>query len=494
MVLLIGTSFNGVATTHTEKGDEKVVTVERTDLAPFTEIEAGGIFNIIISQGETYKVIIEADENLLDKITTTVINNRLLIESSAIEKVTRLMITVVSPQYTAIIGSGASNFETNGIINSTNIYLDFSGASEANLNINSNKLTTNISGACDIKLAGNAGDFTATLSGASNLDAEKFLATKTTVDASGAASATVFAYEKGDAVVSGVADVEFVKSSNAIYKMVKEGYVGKDKTTGVSVSSGDDSISVNIGDIEVDVHEKGTKVRVGGREIKVDEDGNVDIKKVKRTRFDGHWGGINMGINGFLTTDNKFGVPPEYDFMEPKYQRSYQFNLNLWEQNFNLINNKFGLITGIGFQWNNYFFNNNVFLRGDSSVLYGYRERVDGRSYEKSKLVVSYLSVPLLMEYQTNKYSRSDSFHLTAGMIMGVHLKAHTKNVFNDSGKSKVKGREDYNIAPFRWDAHAGIGWGKINLFASYSLNSMFLNEKGPELYPFTVGITLLGW
>jgi hypothetical protein len=49
-------------------------------------------------------------------------------------------------------------------------------------------------------------------------------------------------------------------------------------------------------------------------------------------------------------------------------------------------------------------------------------------------------------------------------------------------------------MQPFRWDAYAGIGWGIINLYATYSLNPLFRENRGPELYPFSVGITLVNW
>jgi hypothetical protein len=46
----------------------------------------------------------------------------------------------------------------------------------------------------------------------------------------------------------------------------------------------------------------------------------------------------------------------------------------------------------------------------------------------------------------------------------------------------------------FKYDATAKIGWGVLNLNASYSLNTLFKKEKGPELYPFTVSLTLVNF
>ena len=62
----------------------------------------------------------------------------------------------------------------------------------------------------------------------------------------------------------------------------------------------------------------------------------------------------------------------------------------------------------------------------------------------------------------------------------------------NDTVKSKVKG--DYNVSPFSLEASARVGYGDLTLFASASITSLFEEDKGPEVYPFTVGLTVLAF
>jgi hypothetical protein len=59
---------------------------------------------------------------------------------------------------------------------------------------------------------------------------------------------------------------------------------------------------------------------------------------------------------------------------------------------------------------------------------------------------------------------------------------------------SKAKNYDDYYMNPFKWDATARIGWRFINLFATYSVNTLFKKDKGPELYPWTLGITFVNF
>jgi len=38
------------------------------------------------------------------------------------------------------------------------------------------------------------------------------------------------------------------------------------------------------------------------------------------------------------------------------------------------------------------------------------------------------------------------------------------------------------------------FGWGWFNFYATYAVTEMFKKNEGPELYPFSVGVTVLKW
>jgi hypothetical protein len=78
------------------------------------------------------------------------------------------------------------------------------------------------------------------------------------------------------------------------------------------------------------------------------------------------------------------------------------------------------------------------------------------------------------------------------GVIGGVRLGSHTKNVYSSNGGNhKPKSYDDFDLQPFKLDATARIGWGPLNIYANYSLIEMFRNDRSPELYPFTIGLIL---
>jgi hypothetical protein len=220
-------------------------------------------------------------------------------------------------------------------------------------------------------------------------------------------------------------------------------------------------------------------------------DDGVKIKKHdQKPKFNGHWAGFGLSINGLLDQDHKIDYPDGAPYLDLNYNRSTGVNINFFEQNVNLANQQLGLVTGLGVTWNNYRFADNVILTEDGE-LSGRFDDTPGYNYQKSKLMVASLRIPLMLEYQTNGKMKANSFHIGAGALGQVRMWSHTKNEINDS-KSKNKG--DFYINPFIVQGMATIGWGVINLYGTYSFTEMFRNEKGPTAYPFEVGITLIGF
>ncbi|MGI8892038.1 MAG: hypothetical protein ACR2GN_01125, partial [Bacteroidia bacterium] len=111
-------------------------------------------------------------------------------------------------------------------------------------------------------------------------------------------------------------------------------------------------------------------------------------------------------------------------------------------------------------------------------------------NYLKTKLAVSYLTVPLLLEFNDGKSKRS--FHIAAGVIGGLRIGSHTKQKYQIGNKTvKPKVKDDFNLNPIRYDATVRVGFGSLAFFSSYTLNGLFKEKRGPEVHPFTAGIGL---
>lgn len=488
-----------------KSGSGNVVEQDR-NVGPFTKIEAGSAFSIILKQGPETKVLVETDDNFQDRIETVVKDNKLIISSLGMQSPSAMKVKITTPLIDEINIYGAARLNTEGIIESPVLKLEFGGASRADVKLNTEVLDSEISGASKVTIKGATLKHNADISGAVSLNALELTATSTTIDLSGASKATINSTSEIKAELSGASVLSYYDNGK-LNRLSKQGSfeITPDNPSGEITQIPEDSdIStiyedstiVRIGDVSVEVHDgNSTKVTIGGNELEVDDDGNVKFKKSgKKTRYDGHWGGFELGINGYVNNKNEFDMPENYEFFDLRMEKSVNVKLNFYEQNFNLIANHFGLTTGLGFEWNNYRFDNNVVLIKEGNDLIDAYE-FNPANYTKSKLVVNYLNLPIMLEYQTNRFSKKNSFHIGAGIQTGLRIGSHTKRVYQDDGrKKKDKDPGDFHINPFKYDAMVRLGWGKINLHANYSLNTLFKNNKGPELYPFTVGISLVSW
>lgn len=214
-----------------------------------------------------------------------------------------------------------------------------------------------------------------------------------------------------------------------------------------------------------------------------------DFKGKRVRNFNGHWAGFDVGLNNFLNANNEMEMPEDGKFMELK-TGSWAFNLNFLEYNMQLVKGRAGFTTGMGFEWNNYNFKKDIILHEDENgIITGTVADVE---YDLNKLHTGYLTVPFLFEIQSGSTDYGKRFYFNFGVIGGVKIGSKTKQEFeenDDKHKSKVKG--DYQLSTFRYAVTARVGYRALRLFASYNLVPLFKNDKGPELYPFTVGLTL---
>jgi hypothetical protein len=454
--------------------------VETRETPAFKSVTVSGVFTVILTQGDAFLVEVEAPQNQIGDIRIRVSRNTLMIDyQGRTRNLEEMTIYVTAPVFEMISSSGASSITGENLLTSPAFTVDGSGASNFTLQVDTELLTTNLSGASRIIYAGSATSHALNVSGASLVRAYDLETDETLAELSGASNASVMANTKLTAYTSGTS---------------KLSYLGAPLTTdirssGLSSVSGRGETSDSVTRVEKDTF----IVSLGKQEVRVADGGTVSVRS-RRTyhHFRDNWTGLELGINGYFSPGNNLTLDPGAEFMDVRYNRSVAVNLNLWQQNLVMARNSVALVTGVGFGWNNYYFNNDILLQqGSEEVEY---ETAD-QSFKRNKLTVSYLNVPLLLEVQSRVNYGPSAFHLSAGINVGLRLMSHTKQVyFIDGEKQKDKDFQDFHLSPFRYDATARLGWGRINLFASYALNSMFKEGKGPELTPFTLGIRLVSF
>lgn len=502
-----------IALNGSAQGSKEVIKQER-DLPAFTGISVGGAFEVYLTQGEPQEVVVETQANYSENIVTDVDGSVLNISSKGLKNVKELNIYITAPKLKMLDVSGAAEVRGQNLIVAEHLQLSGSGASEVSLEIQCTTLETSVSGASEMKLTGRAKQHTGDVSGAASLYARDLHTEKSTMTVSGAASAMVNATEEISGDVSGAGDLKYTGNpvNNLLHSRSAEVYAGDSDSVRIKV----------IGmDIQVDERSDTVTIRAGNRLVIINEDGDVKYKKSKKHKFNGHWAGFDIGLNGYVNGDYNMNFRDEeenYEYLDLRMEKSIAIGLNFFEQNIRLSKNqKWGMLTGLGLGFNNYRFLKPTRLSMDSSSLQGYLH--EDISIRKSKLSVMYLTVPLLFEFQTNPWCNKSSFHFGAGMVMGTRLLSHTKIYYNELNKDhtltrwdpetqqyvaaftatspngpKTKNYDDWFLNPFKFDATVRVGWGVVNLFATFSVNTLFRQDKGPELYPWSAGISLVNF
>jgi hypothetical protein len=180
--------------------------------------------------------------------------------------------------------------------------------------------------------------------------------------------------------------------------------------------------------------------------------------------------------------------------MDLDYGRSFNFQWNLAQRNVNIIKKYVQLSTGIGFQFSNLKFDNNTKLNADSSFTWGYVDSSNTFSYRKDRFKQSYVTVPLLLNVNTSK-RLSTNFHISVGVVGKYLLTSRLKQVLvQNNNEFTFLRKDDYNINPFQFDGYASIGYRNFTIFSQYALSELFRKNKGPQVYPFAVGIRVLSF
>ena len=177
----VGTGIKGSGTAKSET----------RNVTGFDEIEANGAVNLAISFGAEYQVKIEADDNLLEHVTTEVNGDTLVIGSKDhINPKSKINVTITMPGLERLEVNGASTGEIAGL--------------------KGDKLALALNGASTLRIEGEVGELDVTASGASSINAEGLKAENADANASGASKITVNAAGDLKAEASGASSVTYI--------------------------------------------------------------------------------------------------------------------------------------------------------------------------------------------------------------------------------------------------------------------------------------------
>jgi hypothetical protein len=205
---------------------------ETREVAAFKELGIEGPFTVVVKVGPARSLKIEAQENLLPKITSVVKDQRLLISSDfQLESSEPIRITITTPTLTAADGAGAASLHVEGITGKS-FSSDLSGASKLKAagsadairlagsgaaeivwdGLRANKIVVEASGGSSMLLSGNANRLELGMSGGSTFKGEGLAAKGVSVESSGGSEVVVKAADALSVMASGGGRVRYIGS------------------------------------------------------------------------------------------------------------------------------------------------------------------------------------------------------------------------------------------------------------------------------------------
>jgi hypothetical protein len=223
--------FNVLSPSWNIQGSGNVITEERT-VSDFNKISFSGVGNLIIEQGDKESLKIEAEDNIVPKIQTSVQDQTLKIDyewnwfsfSFNPNKPINIYVTVKDLQ--KIEGSGATTIKSQGI-KTENLEIKGSGAAKADISVEVQQLNSEISGAGDFVIAGKADSQKIQISGAAKYEAKNLISKTVDIEVSGAGLAAVNAQEQLNVEISGAAKVSYLGNPRLTQKISGAGKIEK---------------------------------------------------------------------------------------------------------------------------------------------------------------------------------------------------------------------------------------------------------------------------
>lgn len=170
------------------KGSGVPATEDRTLDGEFTAIELDGTGSLIVSQGEQ-SLSVTADDNLLDLISTEVVDGTLVIKNiESISPSSKIEFNLSTPELSKVSIDGAGNCELKSF--------------------QAEKLTLSVDGAGNFKGTGTVDELDISIDGAGSAKLQELESKNATVEIDGAGSAKVFASESVNSSIDGVGSIK----------------------------------------------------------------------------------------------------------------------------------------------------------------------------------------------------------------------------------------------------------------------------------------------
>ncbi|MDE0771364.1 MAG: outer membrane beta-barrel protein [Salibacteraceae bacterium] len=200
---------------------------------------------------------------------------------------------------------------------------------------------------------------------------------------------------------------------------------------------------------------------------------------------------LDFGMAGYMTPSNSIALPVNQNLMELNSARSHSVGLTIMFKEARLAKERLYVRSGLGINWTKYHFKNNINISTSNDSTAFTMDSI--RSFDKYKLRATYLQVPLLIGMRLGDLD--NPLGIQFGVVGSYKIGSIIKQKYTlGETTMKEKTKDDFNLNPFKFEALARVSMDDFGFFAKYSLTELFESGRAPELYPFSIGITIGGF
>lgn len=199
-------------------GNGRVVD-ETRNISDFTGVHVSSGIDVYLTQGSSFEVKVEADENLHDVILTEVEGRMLVVKTDRvnIRNAKSKKVHVTLPELTSLKISSAGDCVGQTPFECEDLRISISSAGDLKLEVDADRIDLDISSSGDADLAGTAEVFDVNLSSAGDLNAYDLIARKVDVNVSSAGDARVHATEEISATASSAGNIYYKGDARVVH-------------------------------------------------------------------------------------------------------------------------------------------------------------------------------------------------------------------------------------------------------------------------------------
>lgn len=194
---------------------------------------------------------------------------------------------------------------------------------------------------------------------------------------------------------------------------------------------------------------------------------------------------LDLGLNNYFEDGN---IPDSSDpySLRPWGSRYAAFSLHQ-RTRIGRARSPLSIQWGTEFSFYNFMFeDDNYILEEEEGITFSDYEADFGQNLDKTKLHVSYVSIPIMINLRFRNRRGRRTYNLGFGGSVGYRIGSRSKIRFDGDGQRE---RDDFFLSNWRYGLEGQIGYRSFNLFFKYDLNNLFEDNRGPELNAFAFGL-----